>query len=128
LKAAKSDPVDREIKDPKAGRIIERETPQWFSSRSRLCLNRQDQLAGGQRPAVRLEAKDRRLRALEDVRQLCLQLAEARHDVAQVEASLAALVVQRPALDANVSRCRVDREDARAEHRRHPTLYTRSSG
>jgi hypothetical protein len=75
-----------------------------------------------QRPAVRLEAKDGRLRALEDVRQLCLQLAEARHDVSDAEANLAALVAQRPALDANVSRCRADREDARAERRRHPKV------
>jgi len=41
-----------------------------------------------------------------------------RLSVAEAEASLAALVAQRPTLDANVSRCRPDREDARAEYNR----------
>jgi hypothetical protein len=49
-------------------------------------------------------------------------LAEARHDVSDAEAHLAALVAQRPALDANVNRCRADREHARAEHSRHPDV------
>jgi hypothetical protein len=49
-------------------------------------------------------------------------IAEARHDVSDAEANLAALVAQRPALDANVNRCRADREDARAEHSRHPDV------
>jgi hypothetical protein len=41
-----------------------------------------------------------------------------RLSVAEAEASLAALVAQRPTLDANVSRCRPDSEDARAEYSR----------
>ena len=49
-------------------------------------------------------------------------LAGRRLSVAEAEASLAALVAQRPPLDANVSRCRPDREDARAEYSRRPKV------
>jgi len=46
------------------------------------------------------------------------RLPVRRLSVSEAEASLAALVAQRPTLDANVSRCRPDREDARAEYSR----------
>ena len=50
------------------------------------------------------------------MRQRCLQLAQGRHDVAQEEATVAALIAQRSPLIANIDRCRANLEEARAEH------------
>jgi hypothetical protein len=120
LKAAKGDPVIREIKDPKTGRIIERKTPSvvlderppsptvaktdWQAARERLLALKREVSA--------------ELIALEEKRQLCIQLAQACHDVAREEANASALVAQQPELDANTGRCRDDLEIARGEHAR----------
>jgi hypothetical protein len=121
LKAAKGDRVIREIKDPETGRIIERQTPSvvliekpppspqiakvnWEEARARLF-------------ALNCEI-DTELKALEEARQLCLQLAEARDEVAKEEASIAALEAQRPTLDAYVYRCDADLENASGGHAR----------
>jgi hypothetical protein len=118
LKAAKGDPVVREIKDPKTGRIIERQTPsvvrdehppasaaiavaKWQEARARL-FSLKGQI-------------DAELQSLEAVRQTCLQLAQARHDVTNEEASLAALAALQPKVVANFDRCRASLEEARAE-------------
>lgn len=114
LKAAKGDSVVCEIKDPDTGRIIERRTPSvvlaenppspqtakpnWRKARARL---------------LDLKSKvDAELKALEGVRQLCIQLAEKRRDVAKKEAALAASIMQRPTLEATISSCRADLEDS----------------
>ena len=120
LKAAKGDPVVREIKDPDTGKIIERRTPSvvldekppspqgaktnWRKARARLF-------------ALKREI-DAELKALGEVRQLCLQLADARRDVAKGEAALATLVVQRPPLEASMSHRQGDVEAAKNEHGR----------
>jgi hypothetical protein len=113
--------VVREIKDPETGRIIERRTPSvvliekpppspqivkvnWEKARARLF-------------GLKREI-DAELKALEEARQLCLQLAEARDEVAKGEASLAALEAQRPTLDAYVYRCDADLKNASGEHAR----------
>ena len=59
---------------------------------------------------------DDELKALEKVRQLCLQLADARRDVAKEEAALAVLVAQRPPLEASRSQRQGDVEAAQQEH------------
>jgi hypothetical protein len=120
LKAAKGDPVVREIKDPDTGKIIERRMPSvvveekppdsqggkinWRKARARLF-------------ALKREI-DAELKALEDVRQHCLQLADARRAVAKGEATLAALLVRRPPLEASRSDCQVKVEVERDNHSR----------
>jgi hypothetical protein len=113
LKAAKGDSVVREIKDPDTDKIIERRTPS-------VVLNEKPPSPQGAKTNWR-KAKaalvalkreiDAELKALEDVRQLCLQLADARREIAKGEALLAALLSQRPALDATVARRRSDVEN-----------------
>jgi hypothetical protein len=120
LKAAKGDPVVREIKDPDTGKIIERRTPSvvldekppspqgakinWRKARARLF-------------ALKCEI-DAELKALEEVRELCLQLADARRDVAKGEAALAALVAQRQPFEGSRSHRQGDVEAAKNEHGR----------
>jgi hypothetical protein len=90
LKAAKGDPMVREIKDPDTGKIVERRTPSvvqlekppspqaakgnWRKAKERLL-------------ALKREI-DAELKALEDARQLCLRLAEIRRNLADNEATL----------------------------------------
>ncbi len=61
---------------------------------------------------------DAALKALEEVRQLCFQLADARRDVAKGETTLAALLAQRPPLEASRSHRQGDVEAAQKEHGR----------
>ncbi len=61
---------------------------------------------------------DAALKTLEEVRQLCFQLADARRDVAKGEATLAALLAQRPPLEASRSHRQGDVEAAQKEHGR----------
>jgi AAA domain len=115
LKAAKGDSVVREIRDPDTDKIIERRTPSvvldekppspegakanWRKARAAL---------------VNLKREiDAELKALEDTRQLCHQLADARRTIAKDEAMLAAQLSQRPALEAAVARRRSDVENRR---------------
>jgi len=119
LKAAKGDPVIREIKDPKTG-IVERKTPLVVLDEkppSPTVAKTDWQAASARLLALRGEV-DAELKALEEARQLCLQLAEARHAIAREEAAASALVSRRPRLDANADRCRDDLENARGEHAR----------
>jgi hypothetical protein len=120
LKAAKGDSVVREIKDPDTGKVIERRTPSvvlnekpplpqeakaiWRKARARLL-------------ALKREV-DAELKTLEEARQLCLQLAGARGEIAKCEALLAALVSQRPALEMAIVRRRGDLRNAQAERER----------
>ena len=120
LKAAKGDSVVREIKDPDTGRIVERQTPSvvlaenppspqgaktnWRKARARLLSLKRE-----------VEAEQQ---ALEEVRQLCLQLAEARRDVAKTEAALAALAAQGPSLEAVRFHRQGETQAARREHAR----------
>ena len=113
LKAAKGDSVVRDIKDPDTGKIIERRTPS-------VVLNEkppspQGAKANWRKARAALVALKREIdaefKALEDVRQLCLRLADARCEIAKGEAMLAALLSQRPALDATVARRRSDVEN-----------------
>lgn len=90
LKAAKGDPVMREIRDPDTGKIVERRTP------SVVLLEKppSPQVAKGnwRRAKERLLALkreiDAELKALEDIRQLCLLLAEIRRNLANSETAL----------------------------------------
>lgn len=117
LKAAKGDSVVREIKDPSTDKVIERRTPS-------VVLNErppspQEAKANWRKARARLLALKREVdaefKALEGVRQLCLRLADGRRDVATGEATLAALLSQRPTLETTVTRRRSDVENARAE-------------
>ena len=119
LKAAKGDPVIREIKDPGTGRIIERQTPSvvvaerppaspetaranWRHARARLLSIKAEIDAG--------------FKSLEEARQTCLQLPEARRKVATAKAAVAELIAERSKIAANLDRCRADFDVARAEH------------
>ena len=117
LKAAKGDSVVREIKDPNTGKIIERRTPS-------VVLNErppspQETKANWRKARTRLIALkreiDAELKALEDVRQLCLRLAGARREIAMGEETLAALLSRCPALETAVTRRQSDVENAQGE-------------
>jgi hypothetical protein len=76
LKAAKGDPVVREIKDPDTGKIIERRTPSVVLDEkppSPQCAKTNWRKARARLFALKSEI-DAELKAFEDVRQLCLQL------------------------------------------------------
>jgi hypothetical protein len=105
LKAAKGDPVVREIKDPDTGKIVERRTPSvvllekppspqrakanWRGARDRLLLLKRE--------------VDAELKALEGVRQLCLRLVEMRRNLADGEAALNQLNARRPQAEVHRS-------------------------
>lgn len=109
LKAAKGDPVVREIKDPDTGRIVERRTPSvvlsekppspseakgnWRKAKERLL-------------ALKREV-DEELKALETIRQLCLRLAEAQRKLVDDEAALKQLNVRRLQAETRESRVQV---------------------
>jgi len=90
LKAAKGDPVVREIKDPNSGKIVERRTPMVVLSERPLS----PQVAKGnwrraKERLLRLNCEiGAELKALEGVRQLCLYLVEIRRNLAESEAEL----------------------------------------
>ena len=105
LKAAKGDSVVREIKDPNTGDVIERRTPSvvlfeeppspsaakanWQNAREKLLK-------------LKLEV-DTELKALETVRQLCLQLVEMRCDLSNSEAKLGPLLSAHASAEAQVA-------------------------
>ena len=105
LKAAKGDPVVREIRDPNTGKIVERRTPlvvllekppspeaakgNWRRAKERLLT-------------VKREI-DAELKALEGVRQLCLRLAEIRRNLAASEAEMHQLRARQPQAETHRS-------------------------
>jgi hypothetical protein len=123
LKAAKGDPVVHEVKDPRNG-TIERRTPSvvlaerppspqvakanWRTARERLLTLKR--------------TIDAELAALEQVRQLCRRLAEAKRDIAEKESSLSALTVQLTSLEASLSHSEGRVDAARHEHGVRSTL------
>jgi hypothetical protein len=119
LKAAKGDPVTREIRDPATGRIIERQTPSVVlaehppDSPERARANWRE--AKARLLSIKAEV-DAELRRLEEARQICLQLPEARRDVANAEAAVADLFAERPRIAADLDRCRANVDAAGVEH------------
>ena len=98
LKAAKGDPVVREIKDPNTGKIVERRTPSVVLSEK---PPSPEAAKGNWRRAkekfLTLKREiDAELKALEGVRQLCLRHAETRRNLADSEAELHQLRAQQP--------------------------------
>jgi hypothetical protein len=59
---------------------------------------------------------DAELNALEEVRQLCLKLAESRREVAKTDAALARLAAQRSSVEVIASDRRYKVEAARSQH------------
>jgi hypothetical protein len=118
LKAAKGDPVIREIKDPGTGRIIERQTPSVVlaehppASPERAKANWRE--ARAQLLSIKAEV-DAGLKSLE-ARQICLQLPEARRGIASAEAAVADLVAKRSGIAANLDRRRANVDAAGIEH------------
>jgi hypothetical protein len=115
LKAAKGDPVVREIKDPNTGKIVERRTPSvvllekppppqiakanWRRVRQTLLLLKRE--------------VDAELKALEGARQLCLRLVEMRRDLAEGEAALNQFNSRRPQAEAHRSHLQAQFLDAK---------------
>jgi hypothetical protein len=141
LKAAKGDSVVREIKDPATGQITERRTPCVVLSERP--PSPEDAKARWRQARTRLwdlkREIDAELGALEEVWQLCLQLAEARSGSAQAEATLARLVARQATLQATKFHRLGDVETANGEfdrraadleqHRRtRPSLFARLFG
>lgn len=97
LKAAKGDPVVREINDPNTGKIVERRTPSvvlsekpptpevakgnWRRAKERLLTLKRE--------------IDAELKALEGVRKLCLHVGDIRRNLAESEAELRRLKARR---------------------------------
>lgn len=88
LKAAKGDPVVREIKDPKTDRIIERRTPSVvLAERPPTPQVAKTNWRRAREKLSKLKSEvDAELKALEAVRQLCLRLAEMRNELSQAKA------------------------------------------
>lgn len=115
LKAAKGDPVVREIKDPGTGKIVKRRTP------SVVLLEKppspQTAKANWRRARERLlslkREVDAELKALEGVRQLCLRLVEMRRNLADGEAALNQLNARRQQAEAYRSEFRAQVLDAK---------------
>jgi hypothetical protein len=122
LKAAKGDPMIREIKDPATGQITERQTPSvvlaerppsshasaganWREARARLL-------------SIKAEI-DAELKSLEEARQICIQLVQARTDAQTQEATIKELTTQRSKVGADFDRCRTALDQVEAKHIRH---------
>ena len=115
LKAAKGDPVVREIKDPNTGKIVERRTPSvvllekpsspeaakgnWRRAKERLLTLKRE--------------IDAELKALEGVRQLCLRLAEIRRNVTDSEAEVHQLRARQPQAETHRSNRQAQALDAK---------------
>lgn len=120
LKAVKGDSVLREIKDEE-GRVIRRELPS-------VVLREQPPASG---TVIRAWQRERRsftnlhrevtveLAALEDVRQICLELAGARQELAVAEAALTPLVVVHAQAKCREEVERRPRDDAAMLHDNH---------
>ncbi|WP_035709015.1 DEAD/DEAH box helicase [Niveispirillum irakense] len=120
LKAAKGDPVVREITDPDTGKIIERRTPaivqlerppspaaaktQWKKARARLILLKQE--------------IDAELKGLEEVRQLCFSLTDAKRALSETQVALERLYAKRFEPEQRVSECQSTLAGARESHER----------
>jgi hypothetical protein len=119
LKAAKGDPVIREIKDPITGRIVERQTPsvvlaehplaspstakaKWQDARARL-LSLKGQM-------------DTELKRLEEARQVCRQLPQVRRDAEKRQATITELVARQSRTSETLAQRSVDLDRAGAEH------------
>jgi hypothetical protein len=119
LKAAKGDPVIREIKDPITGRIVERQTPSVVlaehppSSPSNAKAKWRDT---GQRLFSLKAEIDSELKRLEEARQVCRQLPQARQDVEKQQATITELVARQSRIAETVAQRSVDLDRARAEH------------
>ena len=119
LKAAKGDPVvPVEIKDPDSGRIIERRTPSVI--RVERPPSRQSIKANWRKARERLASLkreiDAELKALEEARQHCLRLAEARRELAKAKAAFERLAKRRPQLLASRSHCQDQVRAVSQEH------------
>lgn len=115
LKAAKGDPVVREIKDPDTGKVVERRTPtvvlserppspqaakgNWRRAKERLLTLKRE--------------VDAELKALEGVRQLCLHLAEMQRNLADNEAASKQLNAHWPQAEAHRLHAQVQVHDAK---------------
>jgi hypothetical protein len=121
LRAAKGDAAVREIKDPRTGGITERETPsvvlvehppaspmaakaKWQDARARL-LSLKGQI-------------DTELRRLEEARQICIQLSQARQNATMQQTTITELAARQSELAANFARRNAPLDRARAEHAR----------
>jgi hypothetical protein len=119
LRAAKGDPVIREIKDPITGQIVERQTPsvvlaehppaspssakaKWQDARARL-LSLKGQI-------------DTEFGKLEDARRVCRQLPLARQDVEKQQAKIAELVARQSRIAETIAQCSAEFDRARAKH------------
>ena len=131
MRAAKGDPVVREIKDPQTGRITERQTPTVVLAEqppaSPTSASAKWQEAKGRLLSLKGQI-DAELQSLEDVRRMCLQLAQVYHDVAQEEAAITALIARRSTVVADLDRCRANLDDARAKHGRRIGVKVRMRG
>ncbi|KJC49215.1 DEAD/DEAH box helicase [Bradyrhizobium sp. LTSP857] len=120
LKAAKGDPVVREIKDPDTGKIVERRTPSvvlserppspqaakgnWRKAKERLLTLKHE--------------VDAELKALEGARQLCLRLAETQCSLVNSDAALKQLNARRPQAEAHRSRVQMQVHDTKKDYER----------
>jgi AAA domain len=105
LKAAKGDSVVREIKDSETGEIVERRTPSVVLSErppSPQAAKRNWRTAKEKLLALKSKV-DAELEALESVRQLCLELAEAQRDLAKGQEALDQLKLRRRQVEGRKS-------------------------
>ncbi len=115
LKAAKGDPVVREIKDPDTGNVVERRTPSVILSErppSPQAAKENWRRAKARLLALKHEV-DAELKALEGVRQLCLRLSETQRNLADNEATLERLSARLPQAQAQGSHAQVQVHDAK---------------
>lgn len=121
LKAAKGDVVEREIKDPETGQVVERRPPAivieerppspesakqaWRAARDRFSALKRD--------------IDQNLAGLEAVRRLCLDLHEARRAVDAAEHQATQLAARQQTAEGERQRAAIQARQARGEHERH---------
>src|SRR5262249_6195986 len=119
LRAAKGDAVVREIKHPMTRRVIERQTPSVVLAErppaSPMAAKAEWQDARPRRRS-RKGQLDAEVKSLEEARQTCLRLSEARQVAAKQEATITGLAARQSAVAANVARRNADLDRARAEH------------
>ncbi|WP_210250554.1 hypothetical protein [Bradyrhizobium paxllaeri] len=117
LKAAKGDSVVRELVDPDTGKI-RRRTPavvhlekppspseakaKWSKARTKLLTLKRE--------------VDNELKALENIRQLCLRLHDARRELDKTEIDVKTLVSKLPALEVSIAQAQDHVVGTRAKH------------
>ncbi|MBK1664315.1 helicase [Rhodospirillum rubrum] len=103
LKAAKGDPVVREIKDPETKRVVERRTPSVVAFEAP--PSPQTAKGNWRRARERLlalkDTVDAEVKALEDARQLCQRLRETNGQLAECDAMLNQLGERRSQVEAD---------------------------